>query len=415
MNSIIASLANTVSGWPLLNAPRQLKNLPGKYNQIARANATALRRPRIVFIGPVLPYRGGIANHTTLTCKALREFADVEMISFHRQYPRWLFPGASDREPGLQDCRQDNVRYVLDPVNPLSWHRAVTIAQQYNPDLLVMPWWTVFWAPSWAYIAGRVRRSGVPVLYICHNTFDHEAARWKQAISLRALRQAAGYLVHVKSEEKKLQQLYPERPVLRHLHPTYDHYPHSSSPQIQRGRLELLFFGLVRRYKGLDRLIEALGLLNDPEVFLTIAGEFWGDLNASICRRIRELGLQQRIEVVDRYVPSDEVGKYFGRADAVVLPYTHATGSGVLATAYHFDKPVLVTNVGGLPDAVRDGETGWVVPPDDPRALADTIQRMQRQDCVAMAPAIKALAATMTWRSLAKTILAATTILAPNK
>jgi glycosyltransferase involved in cell wall biosynthesis len=170
--------------------------------------------------------------------------------------------------------------------------------------------------------------------------------------------------------------------------------------------LELLFFGFVRPYKGLDVLLEALAMLpRDLDVRLTVAGEFWHGAEEARAQ-ISRLGIGNRVTIVDRYLPQEEVADYFARADAIVLPYRSATGSGVVAIAYHYEKPVIVTAVGGLPDVVEEGVTGFLVPPEDPRALADTIARLPDADLDRMAVAARRFKESrLSWAGMARTVL----------
>ena len=171
----------------------------------------------------------------------------------------------------------------------------------------------------------------------------------------------------------------------------------------RRGSLDLLFYGFVRPYKGLDLLVEAMALTAD-DVYLTIAGEFW-DGERQIRERISALGLGSRVELRPRYHSEEETAELFARCDVVALPYRSATGSGVVPIAYHYNKPVIVSRVGGLPDVVHEGETGRLVEPGDVEALAAAIKSMTRTEAESMIPAIQAMKSSMTWSSLAAALL----------
>lgn len=362
-------------------------------------------RPRLALFGPVLPYRGGIAQHTTMLLRALRDLADVEAFSFSRQYPRLIFPGESDRDPAFEGHEEPGVRYVVDSVNPLTWRSAARRAACSRPAAAFMPWWTFFWAPCFGYIAGFLRRRGIPVVFLSHNVVDHESAGWKASLARGVLRHGGAHVVHTASDEVKLKALLGDDVlVARRAHPMYAQFPPSRGTLPRRAALELLFFGFVRLYKGLDVLVEAMGLLRDEDVRLTIAGEFWAGSEATQMR-LGELGVAEKVEVLDGYLAEDQVAELFGRADAVVLPYRSGTGSGVIGLAYSYGKPVVVTRVGGLPDVVSDGETGFVVEPESPEALADAMRRLAGGRAATMLPAIEEYRATLTWESLAETVL----------
>lgn len=359
---------------------------------------------RVVVIGPVPPFRGGIAQHTAMLARALSNVTHTTVISFLRQYPSWLFPGASDRDPDAAPLDDPTPRFTIDTLNPCTWRKAIREIAAFAPDLVVIPWWTFFLAPCFSYLASACRRRGWHVRFLCHNVVDHEAARWKLALARFVLTKGGSYVTHSRSDAQNLRRLVPDAEVFVHPHPIYDQFPPSSRRLPRRAARELLFFGLVRPYKGLDVLIEAMGLLKGENVALSVVGEFWGGRDETD-GRIRELGLGERIELVPRYVSDAEAADYFARADAVVLPYRGATGSGVVALAYHYDKPVIASRVGGLADVVEDGRSGYLVPPGDPDALAAAIRGLDHADLAGMARAITEVKTTMSWDHLARAIV----------
>jgi glycosyltransferase involved in cell wall biosynthesis len=370
--------------------------------------ARAAERPKVVVIGPVLPFRGGIAQHTTMLARALAERAEVRVLSFSRQYPGWLFPGASDRDPGFLGHVEPGTEYVIDSLDPRTWRRAARLALEAGPSLVVMPWWTAFWAPCFASIARRVRAAGVPVVFLCHNVIEHDASPLSVRLTRRVLRHGSSFVAHTTEDEANLLRLVPEARVKVRPHPVYEQFPEPEDKLPRRAALELLFFGFVRPYKGLDILLDAMELLRDEEVHLTVAGEFWKGLDETR-HRLRASGMESRVELVPRYLTESETAEYFARADVVVLPYRGATGSGVVAIAYHYGKPVIVTSVGGLPDVVRQGETGVVVPPSSPGALAEAIRGFTAERAAGMRDAIAELRGTMTWEALADAVLSSVT------
>ena len=360
-------------------------------------------RHKIVVIGPVLPFRGGIAQHTTMLHRALPQLAEHLTISFTRQYPALIFPGESDRDPAYEGHEEMGVEYLIDSLNPLSWRKAVRRVLTFNADIVMLPWWTVYWAFCFGYMARALRRKGVTVIFFCHNVVEHESAAWKVKLSKWVLRQGTRFVVHTKEDAANLLQLVPGVAITVHAHPIYDQFPEPKGELTKRGDLELLFYGFVRPYKGLDLLIEAMAQTSDS-VYLTIAGEFW-DGEDQARNRIKELGLIDRVELRPRFHTDQETAELFARSDLVVLPYRSATGSGVVPVAYHYNKPVIVTRVGGLPDVVNNGKTGLLVEHNNIDALADAINSISRNDAVAMIPAIQELKRKMTWVSLASTFL----------
>ncbi len=355
-------------------------------------------RPRIAVVGPVSPYRGGISQYTESLASALAEVADVSVFSFSKQYPRVLYPGDTDVDPTR--ARLPGAQYVLSATSPWSWWRTVDRIVASQPDLVVVDWWTLFWQPWSAFLARRLRRRGIRVVFLCHNLVDHDAGGLRKRLTRGMLRAASGYVVHGSAMRADLERLVPGATVLQRPHPVYDRFPEPSQGWAPRGRLDLLFFGFIRPYKGLDTLLDAMALLDDDQVALSVVGEAWGDGQDELRARIESVGA----DAVLRYVDDHAAADYFARADLVVLPYRSATGSGVVSAAYHYLTPVLATRVGGIPDVV-DARTGFLVPPDDPRALADALRGVTREACRALQPGIAEFAQRNSWRGFAQTIV----------
>ncbi|CRI64473.1 putative glycosyl transferase [Thiocapsa sp. KS1] len=331
------------------------------------------KNKRVVLVGPILPFRGGIAQHTTMLHRALRPRVDLLTLSYTRQYPAALFPGASDRDPGYLGHVEPGVDYVLDSLNPASWWQSARRIAAHDPDLIIIPWWTVYWAVCYRSLIAMLGSHKHSLLLLCHNVFDHEESLLKTMLARSVLRRSGRFLVHTHAEADRLKAAMPKADVVVKAHPIYDHFPASTEVLPRRARTELLFFGFVRPYKGLDLLLDALKLLSCEDLFLSIVGEFWQGLDETR-RQVARLGLQHRVEIVANYVTEEQASNFFQRADCVVLPYRSATGTGVIPLAYHYNKPVIVTRVGGLPNLVSEGKTGLVVEPDSPVALADAIR-----------------------------------------
>lgn len=359
---------------------------------------------RILLIGPVLPYRGGISQHTTMLHRELRGRVDCLTISFSRQYPRCIFPGKIDKDEELSDYREAGVEYLIDSINPLSWAKAVNRAKKFAPSIAILPWWHVYWAPCFGWISRELKRNGIEVVFLCHNAIQHEDARWKRVISDFALSAASRFVVHTSTDKENLLQRFPSRSVQMHPMPVFEHFPLPGIELPRRARLELLFFGFVRPYKGLDVLLEAMTLLKDDDVFLSVVGEFWGG-EGEILKYIADHQIADKIEVIGRYVPDREAAAYFTRCDIVVLPYRSATGSAVIPLAYYFGKPVIATRVGGLPDVVEDGATGALIEAGSSSQLVSEIRAVLTGSIYYSAAAIEKLKARLTWSGLADTVL----------
>lgn len=365
----------------------------------ANRSATTPDLPRVALIGPLLPFRGGIAQYTTQLHRALASKCALQTISYHRQYPAWLYPGKSDREPGKDSHCEPGVEYTLDALNPLSWRRTVRSIALNRCDLAMFDWWTLFWALPIALMARGLRRRGVRVAFLCHNLFDHDSGWLKRKLAELLLSPADAYLVHSTEQKKTLESMFPGKTVVMHPIPPYDQFPPSCARLPKRGRMELLFFGFIRPYKGLDALVDALARLDDPQVYLTVVGEPW--VPADELRKHIDAKRAPNIELHLDYVDDTHAAEFFGRADLVVLPYLSASGSAVAAMAFHYDCPILATRTGGFPDVITEGETGFLVTPRSVEALANTIRLLTRARLEEMREHVHALKKRFTWNSLA--------------
>lgn len=344
---------------------------------------------RYVLIGPTYPYRGGISHYTTLLYQHLEAAHEVKLYSFKRQYPAFLFPGRTDKDPSRLPLKAE-CEYLVDTVNPWTWVQVFRKIKKDEPDLLILQWTVPYWAFTLASISALVRAfTTTRVLFICHNVVPHAGERMgllDRGLAKLALGQGDYFIVHSEKDLKELQSLLPGADVRKAFHPTYSIFNANPLPEEKAKRRlglkskTILFFGFVRAYKGLEYLLQAMPeVLKQVDVHTLVVGEFW--VSESRYRElIQELNLERQVTIVNRYVPNEEIGLYFSAADVVVLPYIEATQSGVVQIAYGFAKPVITTNVGGLAEVVRDGETGLIVPPRNSDALAKAITRYFAQD-----------------------------------
>jgi glycosyltransferase involved in cell wall biosynthesis len=342
---------------------------------------------RIVLIGPTYPFRGGISHYTTLLYRHLKKKHDTLFISFRRQYPKFLFPGNTDRDPSEAPIHEEGVLPLIDSMNPITWVNAALTIIKRRAELVILPWWVSFWAPQFWTISKLAKRfSKVRILYICHNVVEHESRCFDRLLTKLVLKTGDFFIVHSKEEKRRLLTMFPESTVRTSPHPTYEIFnckPFDPKRVREEYGLEgnvVLFFGFIRKYKGLSYLIEALPqVLSEIGVTLLVVGEFWSDKDKYL-RLIREKGVESAVILVDKYVPNEEIGRYFSAADLVVQPYISATGSGVIQAAFGFNKPVIATTVGSLPEMVEDGKTGFLVPPRDSDGLAKAIVHFFRDD-----------------------------------
>jgi len=336
---------------------------------------------RIALIGPTYPFRGGIAQHTTVLWKYLQKKHDVYFVSFSRQYPSLIFPGASDREPGSKKGLP-GVNYLIDSVNPVTWINTARSIISYKPDLVIFIWWVPFFAFCWRIIAGIIRaKLNVKILYICHNVLPHENSRFWQKISLFALKSADGFIVHSSSDKNVLKDILFSAPVsvlpiAPHPEPVKRGISRSSAREklgLPDGKTVFMFFGFVRKYKGLDILIDAMSMMPSDRAHLLIVGEFW-ESREKYKKMIRDRNLSQSVTIFDRYVPVNEFELFFTASDVVVLPYRDATQSGVPQLAFTMGRPVIVTDVGGLSENIISKKHGSVTEPENAEKLAQAMQ-----------------------------------------
>jgi glycosyltransferase involved in cell wall biosynthesis len=336
---------------------------------------------KITIVGTAYPLRGGIAHYNALLAEALGKRHTVTTITFKRQYPSLLFPGKTQQETGAHESTPPAPELV-DSINPFNWISVGLRLKRERPDLIIFKYWLPFFGPCFGTIARCARSNGhTKVLFICDNVLPHEHRPGDRLFTRYAFGGVDYYIVQSAAVEQDLKTVHPAATYRFAAHPIYNNFGSPIDRRVARENLGiadervLLFFGYVRRYKGLHVLLEAMHKL--PAAFpvrLLVVGEFY-DEEAPYRAQVDALGLSSRVTIVSDYVPNDKVRDYFSAADAVVLPYISATQSGIAQIAYNFDTPIIATNVGGLTETVKDGLTGLVVPPENPQLLADAIMR----------------------------------------
>lgn len=342
---------------------------------------------RIVIISTAYPLRGGIAHYVALLYKHLSLRHKVSVVTFKRQYPRFLFPGKSQEEAG-EDAYKVPAVQIIDTLNPLTWFKAGRVAARFQPDLVIFKYWMPFFAPAFG-VAARVakRRTGCKVLLICDNVLPHEKTPVDKVLTRWFFKIADYFIVQSKAVERDLLAL-ANHPKYRFVpHPVYEIFGKPIDRDEARRQLGIaenekiaLFFGYIRKYKGLNVLLDATRkALEKIRYKLLVVGEFYDDETA-YRNQIGSLKLNEEVIVVGDYVPNEKVAVYFSAADVVILPYINATQSGIAQIAYNFDRPVITTDVGGLAEIVLDGVTGLVVKPASADDLANGIVRFFRED-----------------------------------
>lgn len=343
-------------------------------------------KKKICLIGPAYPYRGGNALFVAHLFDALSKAYDVTVINFKRLYPQLLFPGTRQEDISKQPIKIHPSIRLIDSINPITWIKTVRFIYKLKPDLITFIWYQPFFGFSIGTIARLLHKVfNGKILFITENIISHEAMFYDKILTKYALNSADKFLVLSDVVEKGIKELYKTKKVYRSTLPIYDCYEFNNDLtkeqtrkilDIPQDKKVLLFFGYVRPYKGLSTLIEALQILlqEDDSYLLLIVGEFYEPKEKYI-EQIERLKIEGHIKIIDEYVPNEEVKIYYQSADIVVLPYKSATQSGILNIAYGFRKPVIVTNVGGLPELVEEGRTGFIVEPNSPHALAEGIKK----------------------------------------
>lgn len=295
-----------------------------------------------------------------------------------RQYPHLFYPGARDQD-GAACTRLAIAQPCFNVLEPWSWPELAKRVRHARADAVVLPYWTAAWAPLARLVVGATR---APVIAVVHNPFDHGAGWAARCAARSVLRRCRGFLCHAESVERELQAAYSGRPVAVHALPPVrvaaaDRAAARRRLGLAPDALALLFFGLIRPYKGVEVLLEAVAQMpREAGVVLVLAGEPWGGCAAAVRERVRRPDLAGRVIARLGWVPEGEVGDLFAAADAAVLPYRDATGSAVAAQALAAGLPVVASAVGGLAETVRDGDNGLLVPAGDAAALAAALGRL---------------------------------------
>jgi glycosyltransferase involved in cell wall biosynthesis len=376
---------------------------------------------KIAIVGPVYPYRAGIAYCTTRLAEELAKTDDVDIVSFSRQYPKRFYPGGDDIDETLRAKAPSSARYVLDVVNPFTWLRTALDIRRRNPDAVIFVWWIWVWALPYltmlAFLPKRTR-----VILQCHNIGDKEPAAWKRWLTNRVLRRGDALVVHAKTEaEDARRRLGASAKIVSTFLPVHElggAIPSRESARealgIATDRHVALFFGHVRPFKALDVVLEAWPRLT-TNVLLVVAGEAWWKGAQEYRAQADRLGLRvadRAGDAVDavfdfRFIPDSEIATFFAATDVVLAPYRIEAQSGVALTSFHFARPVIASNVGGLPEVIEEWRNGATVPPEDPAALAAAIDRFfARNDRDAMEHAAAASAAKYSWAEYGVTIRA---------
>lgn len=338
---------------------------------------------KVIIVGTAYPYRGGLsAFNERLAYEYLQRGDEVEIYTFTLQYPSFLFPGKTQYsdEPAPKGL---TIHRRINSINPFNWLKTGREIARKRPDLLITKFWLPFMAPCLGTIERRVRRNDhTRIVSILDNIIPHEHRPGDRIFARYFVRSTDAFVAMSRSVLDDLSLFDTKKPRRFCPHPLYDHYGDILPKEEARRMVGIdtdgryvLFFGFIRSYKGLDLLLDAMA---DPriaqrDIRLIVAGEFYGDPKPYM-EQIERLGIADRIKLCTDFIPDSQVNRYFCAADLVAQPYKSATQSGVTQIAFHFEKPMLVTDVGGLAEIVPDGKIGYVVQPDA-HQIADAIVR----------------------------------------
>jgi glycosyltransferase involved in cell wall biosynthesis len=341
---------------------------------------------RILIMGPAHPLRGGLATfNQRLATQFQEEGHECSLVSFSLQYPSMLFPGKTQfsDEPAPEGLQ---IRSLINSVNPLNWISVGNRLRREKPDLIVVRYWLPFMGPALGTILRIVRRNKhTRIVCIADNVVPHEKRAFDTAFTRYFLPAIDGFVTMSDKVMADLKSFVPQKPARTVQHPLYDNFGAKLEKTEARRLLGLpgseriiLFFGFIRKYKGLDLLLEAMAepALRNSGIRLLVAGEFYEDETA-YRDLIKAKGIEDSVLLHTHFIPDSEVRRYLCAGDFIIQPYRNATQSGVTPLAYYFERPMVVTNVGGLPDLVPDHRCGIVCAPE-PAAIADAILECYR-------------------------------------
>lgn len=338
-------------------------------------------KKRIVMIGPVYPFKGGISHYTGAMAKNLAKDFEVFTISYKMQYPKILFK-SEQRDFDNDTFKVHDTKYLVNTANPFNWINSARKIKKLKPDYIIMQWWHPYFSPCYTGLSMFTRK--IPKIFVCHNVFPHERFPLDRFLTRTVLKKGKAYITHSAMDAEDLKGIVAVPNYETTVLPVHNSFKmkNLTKPQarlaanVPEDKKILLFFGFVRDYKGLRHIINAMPdiVKYDSNIRLIIVGEFRSD-KENYLEQIKNLGVEDNIDIVDGYIPDSGIEKYFAASDLIVLPYESATQSGIVQIAYGFEKPVIATNVGGLPEVISDGKTGYIVEPKNPKALAEAVIR----------------------------------------
>ena len=368
---------------------------------------------KVMILGPAYPLRGGLATFDQRLAEEFNSLGfNCSIVSFSLQYPAILFPGktqySSDHPPANLE-----IHSWINSINPVNWLVVGNKIKNLKPDIIVVRYWIPFMGPALGTILRRVKKNKhTKIICIADNVIPHEHRPGDRNFTRYFLKVCDGFITMSDKVLNDLSKFNKIKPALVVQHPLYDTFGNKVEKKLAREHLRLnqddkliLFFGFIRKYKGLDLLLKAITdpVIRANNIKLLVAGEFYEDENYYLSL-IKDNNLQEQVILRDQFIPDSEVKYYLSAADCVVQPYRNATQSGVTPLAYHFEKPMIVTNVGGLPALVPHEKVGLVCEPV-PQSLANAINRFYELGEDFFIPHLRNEKQKYTWKNLVETIL----------
>jgi glycosyltransferase involved in cell wall biosynthesis len=333
---------------------------------------------RIAYLSTFYPFRGGIAQFNASLYREFEKQHDIRAITFTRQYPDIIFPGKTQYVTNDEMADVIPSSPMLDTINPLSYFATAKQIKAFQPDILIMKYWMSFFGPSLGTVAKYMPKN-CKVITILDNVIPHEKRFFDSIFTRFFLNQNDGFVAMSETVKNDLVSLKPHARFIKREHPLYDHFGLKTDQEQARKKIAIdpdkktiLFFGFIRDYKGLDILIKAFDLL-DESYQLVIAGESYGSFE-KYQHLIDSVKNKNQIHVFNDYISDEQVPDFFSAADVCVLPYKSATQSGITSIAYHFDLPLIATDVGGLKESIRHQSTGIIVEQCEPEPIALAIK-----------------------------------------
>ena len=334
---------------------------------------------KIAILSCFYPYRGGISQFNACLYGELSKEHVVKAFNFKRQYPEFLFPGKTQFVTADDEAVPVESTSLLDTANPFSYGKTYREIRDWKPDILIVRYWMSYFAPSLGYITRKMKKH-CKVISILDNVIPHEPHFFDAPLTKYFLKGSTGCITLCEAVSKDLLNLKKDAHYTVLQHPLYSHFGKKMEREaaeeklgLKKGKKNILFFGLIRTYKGLDILLEAFGKLSE-DYQLIIAGEPYGSFD-KYQKIIDGLPNKGNIHTWLKYIKDSEVTDYFSAADIAVLPYRSATQSGISSVSYHFEVPMIVTDVGGLKETIGDRGTGIVAADGEPETIATEITR----------------------------------------